>query len=443
MYDIIHQYINRDLRIDLNNTRLYISENKKVKQISNSAFQKKANEYISYIPVLNNIDGAFDGLVFYDLEENIDSSIYSIRLNGYYSNSSQASDYSKTRSVFREFQEDVKNYFDKKSLGRDSVSHILTEGLKYTFGVEIETISGFLPYWVYFSNKLSLTCVRDGSLRNPDGSETGGEYVTGVLDGDLGFYNLKKSLSKISERCTIDSRCGIHVHVGGCNFNPQFSVLAYILALKIEDEVFNTLPPSRKDNDTCGRLIPKDYLNILKKYNLNHGVDICYLDFFKSLSNGRELSREFNKLKAHPGGRYTDRYSRNIPIAQLYRYKWLNFIPCNFNMKGNERNPVYTIEFRSHPASLNFEKIKNWVLFCFAFCNYVENKSNDIINKDVITIEDILQYSYPKKYKELVEYFNKRKETFSKDSENASKIEKLEYKQTTPKIVTEIKKAIF
>ena len=61
-------------------------------------------------------------------------------------------------------------------LGIKSISHRISEGKKYTFGVEIETCSGFLRRNVYEENRLNLECTHDGSIE-------GGEYVTGILTG--------------------------------------------------------------------------------------------------------------------------------------------------------------------------------------------------------------------------------------------------------------------
>jgi hypothetical protein len=344
-------------------------------------------------------------------------------------------------AIFNEYfpRDILKSLYSPAELGSKSPTFIVSEGLRFTFGVEIETNIGYLPEYVYFKNKLNLECIRDGSLRNELGVEEGGEYVTGVLNGDLGFLNLKKSLAMISSHCKIDKKCGIHVHVGNFNFSKQFIVLAYILALKIEDEIFITLPPSRRNNETCGRLKQQPYLDVIKKYNLEYGSELCYNDLFEDVGNGRKLTEKLNKKYPHPGGRYTDRYSRGISPANLYRYKWLNFVPSLFNMKGDQENPIHTLEFRCHPASLNYDKIQNWILFCFAFCNYVESNYKNIIEDDNITIEKILNYSYPKKGKELSDYFKDRIERFKNDGDTK---ELLEYKQKTVNKFSNIKEAL-
>jgi hypothetical protein len=355
---------------------------------------------------------------------------------GFYENF-QNGMYTKTKSAvkgnFKPFTNSYKNRKDVTpyDLGEQSRTHLSTLGLKYTFGVEIETIKGFVPQWVYKKHILAAKCERDGSLKNPDGSETGGEYITGVLAGDDGLFNLKKLLQQLSLRCEIDKRCGIHVHVGGMNFSDENIVLAYILATMIQDEVFQTLPLSRRNNDTCGLLPQQNYKEYLRKYNIGNGSIVCFEDLFEKVANGRKMDNvKVCRTQPHPGGRYTDRYSRGIPCADLYRYKWLNFVPAIFNMKGKVDKPIYTLEFRCHPGSLNFVKIKNWILFCFAFCNFVENYKERIVKEDKITIKDILTAVYGKKGLALNEYFEERKNSF-KDLILAEKREKNDYKQKT------------
>lgn len=334
----------------------------------------------------------------------------------------------------------AKNRKQGIELGVVSPSYIGTGGLKYTFGVEIETMRGKIPEWVYSHHSLNMDSTYDGSLKDPDGSLWGGEYVTGVLIGDAGLKNLYKCVREINKRCAIDKRCGIHVHIGGANFNEEFNILAYMLAKKIEKEIFEIFPPSREGNAFAGFLPDQPFEENIKKHGYKYGIEISYEKFFKDLANGRKLDSKISKFREHPGGRYTDRYSGNIPFEKLYRYKWLNFIPCNFNTRGKEPGPEkelnrgvpFTLEFRPHSASMNYTKIKNWVLFCMAFVAYVENYQDSILNDKVITVEDIISKVFSKKAiikNSLVTYFNKRKDNFRIKNAKAAELENLEYSE--------------
>lgn len=77
----------------------------------------------------------------------------------------------------------------------------------------------------------------------------------------------------------------------------------------------------------------------------------------------------------------------------------------------------FTIEFRNHSASLNYVKIKNWVLICMAFVNYVENHKEEILKKDFITIEDVIKKVYKKNSKYLLDYIKNRKSHFNNTNE--------------------------
>jgi hypothetical protein len=330
--------------------------------------------------------------------------------------------------------------------GEKSRTFLLSEGLQYTFGVEIETIRGKICPEEFILENINSECHRDGSLKEDDGSEWGGEYVTGVLTGDSGFKNLQKLVLFLQKRCRIDSRCGIHVHVGGANFNNDFSILAYILAAKIQEEMYSVVSKSRRDNSTCHKLslnLASTYLKNLKEMGYSNGIDFSYEDFFKRLANKRELSASVNKRLPHPGGRYTDRYTNGIDPKNLFRYAWLNFIPCNFNTRNapvnkkllNEGIP-YTLEFRSHQASLNYKKIRNWILFCLAFVNFVENNKNEILFKKKISIADILTATYPKKSKELIQYFESRKNELAGENYSEDKSEYTEFINNTEQLLT-------
>jgi hypothetical protein len=309
------------------------------------------------------------------------------------------------------------NYDSSTSIkyGEKSPSYLLSERLKYTYGIELETCSGKIFPFEYADNNLNITCDHDGSIK-------GGEYVTGVLKGDAGFKQLYNICSFLKDRCSVDKTCGIHVHVGGVVFNKSFVVLSYLLGRKIEKEMFSIMPPSRRNNKYCGKLLDLKIQSIFDEYGYDYGIDIAYEELYKALSNGNKLGKKFNKSNKHPQGRYCGQY-HSVPFENILRYKWLNLVPCTFNQRGY-MEPVskkgkantetsYTIEFRNHSASLDYTKIKNWTLICMAFVNYVENNGNDIVKKDSISLEDIINSTYKRNREPLMKYIDKRKSKFS------------------------------
>lgn len=347
------------------------------------------------------------------------------------------------------------------TFGKKSLSFLSTGNLKYTFGCEWETCRGFVPHRIPWNLNLNLKCERDGSLRDPDGAEYGGEYISGVLTGDTGMKQVYDILAVLSKRCLIDKRCGLHVHVGGFINNQSFLVTAYYLANKIQDELMQVVSPSRRNNDTCGLLIDETEAisNFIEQYGYHYGIKEAYSYLFNKLANQRELDAKVNKDKEHPGGRYTERYTgiEGRPpindIKKLYRYKIINFIPTAFNMRkakpkdGKLNNGIpYTVEFRNHQGTLNYKKTKCWVLLCMAFVHYVENYSQEILNKKHISLNDIISAAYSKNFANiegsLKRYFEKRKAYFI-ECDNAETVEygeKSEYTENTSikKLITTI-----
>ena len=279
-----------------------------------------------------------------------------------------------------------------------------TFGMPYTFGVEIETCDGYMD----FQNELNLKAVSDGSI-------DGKEYVTGCLKGNSGVNMLQAICKKLSYfNCSVDSSCGIHVHIGGARFNRRFSILSIMLGSMLENEIFSMLPKSRSKSSYClkipnkfyelrtvnKRLYPRTYKRMLKLLS-----EYVY-------SEESSFGSHNNKKGHHPYGRYCSS-----------RYKWLNLNNCSYEKTGPD-----TIEFRCHSGSKDFEKIYNWVLICMCFVRYVENNSRQIIesynawinghrpheSSGGVTLRDIVSEGLGKDANVLLEYIDKRKDKFLK-----------------------------
>ena len=272
-----------------------------------------------------------------------------------------------------------------------------TYGMKYTFGVEIETCDGYLE----FDGGLNLACVEDGSIE-------GKEYVTGVLKGDQGIRMLKKICHAIASNCYVDKTCGVHVHIGGAHFNRRFSILSIMLGTLMQDELYETLPKSRRSNTYC-KVIPdkfKELRTVNKRlYPFTHRHMLRLLADY--VYNKRvDFDKNNCKKSRHPNGHYANT-----------RYYWLNLNNCNYRARGE------TVEFRQHSASMEFNKIYNWLLFCMCYVNYIENHSRKIIdaynaridNPDTtVSMYDVLLCGVGQhKAAVLMEYFNSRKDKFA------------------------------
>lgn len=297
--------------------------------------------------------------------------------------------------------------------------------------VELETTSGKLT--VEEAKGLNLLCEFDGSLREtPDQRREdvlGSEYVTGVLKGDSGMFQLQKICNMLSQKCTIGNKAGLHVHIGSINFSKENIVYFYILGLMLQDEIYDMLPKSRKKNVYCKKLKKLD-LNINNLKNAKNSIvyDILIDEYFKKIfryvSGGIDVGKNNNKLHNHPAG------SKCGYNKDAQRYCWLNFVTAMFNTKGSKN--AMTLEFRNHSSTLNYEKIKNWVKICMAFVAFTENYKKEIRNNRIsyfgadypICLNSVINAVYPKTGKNLIKYIDDRKAKFLDD---CGDIEKLEY----------------
>ena len=297
--------------------------------------------------------------------------------------------------------------------GLDSNTHLITEGLKYTFGVEIEMADCCFP--PHFFTDMNIKVEKDGSIKNTRGEKYGPEVITGVLKGDKGFEHLQYICTELAKRSEINHTCGIHTHIGNANFNNANIVMLFKLAKILEKDIFRMLPVSRSKNEYCRALPDLDFNfnNCNSIMDLKIRIDNYYTELF-TLAANCPPNDKVNKTKNHPRGAKVGYDHNNI------RYCWINFIPALFNTR-NTNPPSYTIEFRPFNASTNFTKIKNWIKICMAIVNFSENYHRDIMKGVVtidgkeqpITLKNVVRKIYPKSYRKLTEFIDTRTEIFS------------------------------
>ena len=271
-----------------------------------------------------------------------------------------------------------------------------TFGMPYTFGVEMETCDGYLEY----SSKYSLKCVEDGSIE-------GQEYVTGVLQGDKGMKELDDICQAVNENCYVDRSCGVHVHIGGANFNRRFAILSVMLGQMMQTQLFKIQPKSRRANTYC-KEIPEKYYQLRtvnkKEFPFTHKRMLRLLSEY--IANNTDGFGKANcKKSSNPHGHYSST-----------RYKWLNLNNFSYRDRGD------TIEFRQHSGSLDYNKIRKWVLFCMSFVSFVENHSRTIIEtfnrfqEDpavCISMREVLVAGLSKEGDVIADYYDKREERFN------------------------------
>ncbi len=306
------------------------------------------------------------------------------------------------------------NYSRMKELGADmssqtpfkfgekSATNSILEGKNYTFGIEIETSSGIIPKQE--SQFLNMKSEYDGSIMGDNGEKAfGGEYVTGILKGDSGFMHLNKILSTLNKYCEINRTCSFHIHLGNIDFNKENIVFMWMVLKTLEKELFSIVPKSRRTNAYCGKMNNSGkYINV-DEHDYYNSIEKSYSNIVNIVSLGKANGQTINKDVCHPSGRNCG-YDKSTP-----RYWWINFVPTLFSLSGIKG---HTIEMRLHSASMNYIKIKNFILLFAGILSFVENHKRDIM-KNNYDLSSILKTVYKNKGTYLANYYKERKKLFT------------------------------
>lgn len=255
-----------------------------------------------------------------------------------------------------------------------------TGSIGYTFGVELETEFGVTPLEV--ARSLPVDCVGDRSVGSL-------EYVTGVLSGDSGIDALMHIAGTVSKYSMVADTCGVHVHIGGNSkdwqprFDKEFSVLAVMLGVLIEDELFSLMPSNRRDKKNSNG---QSYCASIKNYS---GINLK--NWKKQLFEyvyGRgpeDPSEEFGDLKSLIEKRH------HVGRWGVGRYKWLNLVNCLTDNSGRRNGGGFqTIEFRAFNGTLNPSDLRAFVLISLAFVRFIELNRESIPSIKKISISDII-----------------------------------------------------
>jgi hypothetical protein len=236
--------------------------------------------------------------------------------------------------------------------------------LPYSFGLEFETAGGLLPQHRLY--ELGLIPLRDGSI-------TGIEFSTVVLQGEQGLNLLKRQMEALDEHTIFDKDCSLHIHFGG--FKLQGNVLLAVNNIFCNSDIRNYLPEltfathmykSNQDKNYCE--FNQKYTSFAEMYNALIGRDF-FGDFYQPHPKDLSGTRKWNITS---------------------RYKAVNFINalCYPNPK--------TIEYRILRPTYNFNKVLGWLFIFGAIIKYAElNASRTLmLYKTRISLDHILRAVY-------------------------------------------------
>ena len=256
--------------------------------------------------------------------------------------------------------------------GKQSITNLINfkyiDELPYTFGLEFETAGGFLPQHSLY--ELGLIPLRDGSI-------SGIEYSTIVLQGVIGLNTLKQQVDLLNKNTVFDKDCSLHIHFG--NFKLKGDVLLAVNNLFVNSDIKTYLPNLTFATHLYKTNKEKNYCEFNTKFKT---FDEMYVALV-----GKNFYGDLHQ--PHP---------RDISGTRKWniksRYKAVNFVNavCYDSPK--------TIEYRMLRPTYNFDKILGWLFIYASFIKYAElnfnhNNKNTFFRTNV-SIESVLKsvYSY-------------------------------------------------
>lgn len=240
-----------------------------------------------------------------------------------------------------------------------------------SFGIELEIIHNNKRELCDAVRSRGISCEIEGYNHSTrchwkivsDASVNGGyELVSPVLKGQRGLDEIKAVCEALAEvGALINKSCGFHAHFGTDDFKDSISVWRnlYINYATLEEDIDAFMPPSRRHNRYCSSL---------KVRNWREKMDSAQtlVDLERAVTN---RSRYF-KLNSQSYWRHG------------------------------------TVEFRQHSGTIEFDKIKNWLLFCARFVDFSKRERLD--RGGECALEKFLDRGLADFYKQRKQKFERR-----------------------------------
>lgn len=243
----------------------------------------------------------------------------------------------------------------------------MAKHLKYTFGMEFETSEGYVP---------EDLCFQDGLIPLRDGSISGLEYSTIVLEGEEGLVLMDQGIRDLKRFTSFNKECSLHIHLGGYPLEPDKLFALYAVCYRLQPEL-QSMVPQYTFRSSKYKKSGKDYCNLLPAFYDFNGLyeGLVGRQFFGSLT------------QPHPND-----IERKAKWRISTRYYWLNFINAICYTVNK------TIEFRFLRPTWNVRKITLWLYIFNGILKFSEENFR-YISRDLnrrLTLETVLKKAYPK-----------------------------------------------
>ena len=131
------------------------------------------------------------------------------------------------------------NLFNGHEVIEKDIEFELAKFMPYTFGIEYETSMGYIPQDV---------CFRNGLIPLRDGSISGLEYSTTVMQGNDGLNLVYQQLEALRKFTYFNKECSLHVHMGGYPIDPMAIYALYRVCYFLQEEMAEFLNTHLSDN---------------------------------------------------------------------------------------------------------------------------------------------------------------------------------------------------
>lgn len=255
---------------------------------------------------------------------------------------------------------------DAQYLNSDAINFKYAKFLPYTFGLEFESSSGYIPEDI---------CIRDGLIPLRDGSITGLEYSTVVLKDVFGLNLLKQQLNTLDKYTVYDKECSLHMHIGVPEVDKYFIWNLYVLLVVFQNELSKYVPLWTFESNRY-KATRKNYCSKIPK--------------------AEDFNQWYQFIAGEPfRGNLTDPH-KNDPDRT---HKWnvhSRYFDFNFVNLMCYDSPK-TIEFRFLRPTYNFAEIETWLFVFMGLISAAYNTCREITDLSFTPVFNHYQKKYGKK----------------------------------------------